>query len=74
MWWNEGFKDLFGYSDEEIENSVESWTNRIHEDDKERIKSGIEMAISARHDFWFDEYAFRKKDGSYSYVFDRGIF
>ncbi len=72
MWWNEGFKDLFGYSDEEIENSVESWTNRIHEDDKERIKSGIEMAISARHDFWFDEYAFRKKDGSYSYVFDRG--
>lgn len=72
MWWNEGFKDLFGYSDEEIEKSIESWTNRIHEDDKERIKSGIEMAIAAKHDFWFDEYAFRKKDGSYSYVFDRG--
>lgn len=72
IWWNDGFKDLFGYSDEEIEKGIESWTSRIHEDDKERIKSGIEMAISAGHDFWFDEYAFRKKDGSFSYVFDRG--
>lgn len=72
MWWNDGFKDLFGYSDDEIEKGIESWTNRIHEDDKERIKNGIETAISAGHDFWFDEYAFRRKDGSYSYVFDRG--
>ncbi|HMT12336.1 MAG TPA: PAS domain S-box protein, partial [Ignavibacteria bacterium] len=72
IWWNDGFKDLFGYSDDEIGKDIESWTGRIHEDDKERIKSGIEMAISAGHDFWFDEYAFRRKDGSYSYVFDRG--
>lgn len=72
IWWNDGFKDLFGYSDDEIEKGIESWTSRIHEDDKERIKNGIESAIASRHDFWFDEYAFRKHDGSYSYVFDRG--
>lgn len=72
IWWNEGFKDLFGYNDDEIEKGIESWTGRIAEKDKDRIISGIEKAIDLRHDFWFDEYAFLKKNGTYAYVFDRG--
>jgi PAS domain S-box-containing protein len=72
IWWNEGFKDLFGYKEDEIEKGSDSFMNKIHENDKQRIVSGIELAISSGLDFWFDEYSFRKKDGTYAYVFDRG--
>lgn len=71
IWWNEGFKDLFGYKDSEIEKTSVSWTSRIHDDDKERILTGVNNAINSGHEFWFDEYSFRKKDGTYAYVFDR---
>ncbi|OLY92462.1 PAS domain S-box-containing protein [Cnuella takakiae] len=72
IWWNEGFKELFGYQAEEIEPTVDSWYNRVHTDDKERIVGGIHEVISSGGTNWSAEYRFRKKDGSYALVFDRG--
>lgn len=72
IWRNEGFKDLFGYKNDEIEKGIESWIERIADNDRNRIKNGILKAIELKHDFWFDEYSFLKKDGSYAYVFNRG--
>jgi PAS domain S-box-containing protein len=71
VWWNDGFKDLFGYNDDEIGEKIGSWEERIHENDRKKIISGLHSAISSGHDFWFDEYSFLKKDGNYAYVFDR---
>jgi PAS domain S-box-containing protein len=72
IWWNEGFKELFGYSDEEIELSVESWHNRIHPDDKFRVVRGIQQVIDRGETNWSAEYRFRRKDGTYATVYDRG--
>jgi len=72
LWWNESFKDMFGYREEEIESGINSWLNKIHEDDRQRIETGIRNAINTGLDFWFDEYSFYKKDGTIAYVFDRG--
>ncbi|MBE2226121.1 MAG: PAS domain S-box protein [Ignavibacteria bacterium] len=72
LWWNESFKDTFGYRDEEIERGINSWLKRIHQHDRERIETGIRNAINSGHDFWFDEYSFLKKGGDYAFVFDRG--
>lgn len=72
VWWNDGFKDLFGYKEEEIGKGISDWENRIHEDDRKRIVDGINHAVNTGQEFWFDEYSFRKRDGSYAYVFDRG--
>jgi PAS domain S-box-containing protein len=72
LWWNDGFKALFGYSDEDIEPGIESWYNRLHPDDKQRIVDGIHQVIDSGGKQWSDEYRFRKKDGSYAIVFDRG--
>ncbi len=71
VWWNDGFKDLFGYNDNEIGEKIGSWEDRIHKDDKERIVEGLKNAVNSGHEFWFDEYSFLKKDGTYAYVFDR---
>ncbi|MCG3111830.1 MAG: PAS domain S-box protein [Candidatus Manganitrophus sp. SB1] len=72
LWWNENLQTLFGYRPEEIEPGVESWTSRLHPEDKERVLSGIHTAIVAGDQLWSGEYRFRRGDGSYATVLDRG--
>jgi PAS domain S-box-containing protein len=70
--WNENIQTLFGYKAEEIEPGIESWTNRIHPEDLARVKTGIHAAIASGQEHWFDQYRFRRKDGMYAEVEDRG--
>ena len=72
LWWNENFQALFGYAPEEIEPGIESWTNRIHPDDVDRVKTGIHAAIDSGQQFWSDQYRFRSKSGTYMDIEDRG--
>jgi PAS domain S-box-containing protein len=71
-WWNDGFKELFGYSNDDIEPTIQSWTGRVHPDDKERVVNGIHGVINNGGTNWSAEYRFRRKDGTYAIVFDRG--
>jgi PAS domain S-box-containing protein len=72
IWWNDGMRVLFGYKPEELEPGPESWQSRLHPDDAERVLSNIHKLIEAGGEQWSDEYRFRKADGSYVFVLDRG--
>jgi len=74
VWWSEGIQTLFGYSPEQIEPTVESWTSRIHPDELERVSRGVHAVIE--HDAlnsWRDEYRFARADGTWADVVDRGF-
>ncbi len=72
LWWGEAFHALFGYAGHEVEPRIESWHNRIHPDDRERVINGVRAAIDGGEIFWSDEYRFRRKDGAYAQIYDRG--
>jgi len=72
LWWNEGFETLFGFARAEVEVTIESWTNRIHPDDHAAVVADVHRAIDGGAASWSGEYRFRRKDGSYAYVLDRG--
>jgi len=72
IWWGDGFPKMFGYAAEEIEQSVESWYRGLHPDDRERVITGIRAAIDGGETSWSDEYRFRRRDGGYAEIFDRG--
>ncbi|MDA0815600.1 MAG: PAS domain-containing protein [Chloroflexi bacterium] len=73
IWWNDGMHGLFGFEQDALESTSESWTNRIHPDDAERVISGIRDAMDSPGDEWSSEYRFRRADGTYAYVVDRGV-
>ena len=73
VWWNDKFQALFGYRPEEIEPGIEAWTRPIHPDDRVRVEAGIYAAIDSGQGSWFDQYRFRRKDGQYAEVEDRGF-
>jgi two-component system sensor histidine kinase UhpB len=73
IWWSEGFSKLFGYSIEELEPTIESWTSRLHPDDRNATVAGIHAVIDGGGKVWSDEYRFLRKDGSFAFVTDRGF-
>ncbi|QRQ99675.1 PAS domain-containing sensor histidine kinase [Dyadobacter sandarakinus] len=72
VWWNRGMEHNFGYKAEDIGRDLDSWTNRLHPDDRERVLTRIYEVIDHGGTNWADFYRFRKSDGSYAHVHDRG--
>ena len=72
VWWNEGMQEIFGYRPEEVESGPNSWFDRIHPDDQEQVVKKIYDVIEKGETNWSDFYRFRRADGSYAHVHDRG--
>ncbi len=72
MWWSDGVQKLFGYAAEEIAPGIEWWYECIHPEDRERVVANIQAFFESSENLWSDEYRYRRADGSYAYVFDRG--
>ncbi|RQO84130.1 EAL domain-containing protein [Acidovorax sp. FJL06] len=73
MWWNEGMQNLFGIPLDQLPPDSTSWTLRLHPDDSEGVLHGIHQAIDGTAHHWSAEYRFRRRDGSYAWVLDRGF-
>jgi PAS domain S-box-containing protein len=72
LWWNQGFKALFGYGDEDIKPDLTSWTDRLHPDDHARVMQSVQRVLESSQTYWASEYRFRRADGAYVYIYDRG--
>jgi len=71
IWRSEGMQRLFGYAPSEEGPKITWWFERVHPEDKEKSNSGFYATISAGGDSWFNEYRFRRADGSYAHVEER---
>ena len=72
LWWNEGVSTLFGYTPEQVGPDVTWWYETIHPDDRERVKRDINAAVERGAESWSAEYRYRRADGTYANVYDRG--
>ncbi|HEX4834859.1 MAG TPA: PAS domain S-box protein [bacterium] len=72
VWRGDGYQTMFGYPGDAIQPSLEWGTEKMHPDDRERVTSGFRAVIASDGRFWSDEYRFRRADGSFAYVLDRG--
>jgi len=71
-WWGEGFYKLFGYRPGEVQPDNDWWVEQIHPQDRDRVLYGINAAVESGEKHWSAEYRYRRADGSYASVFDRG--
>ncbi len=73
VWRSDSFRTLFGYSATDICGDFSWWIDRVHPDDRQRVLSTIPSPASPDSQQCAMEYRFRKADGSYADVFDRGF-
>jgi diguanylate cyclase (GGDEF)-like protein/PAS domain S-box-containing protein len=72
LWWNDNLAKVLGHRREDVEPTNRFWYGNIHADDRDRVESGLAQLIDSGGTNWSDEYRFRRADGSYAHVFDRG--
>jgi PAS domain S-box-containing protein len=70
--WNEGMQSLFGYAAADIAPGAGWWLERIHPDDHQRVVAGVQAVIDGGGRTWSDEFRFRRGDGAWADVVDRG--
>jgi PAS domain S-box-containing protein len=69
--WGEGLQEIFGYFSEEMQ--INQWAAALHpEDEQWLIKDLYQTLDNPTATLWKCEYQFRKKDGVFCYVYERG--
>ena len=70
--WGEGLQASFGYAPSEIGDAVDWWRVRVHPDDLAAVLASLDAALGGDAKVWSADYRFRRQDGHYAQVFDRG--
>jgi two-component system cell cycle sensor histidine kinase/response regulator CckA len=73
VWWNEGVLTLFGYDPAAAASDSSWWSYHVDPEQRLKVIEGIQHAIEGGGPSWQDEYRFRRSDGSYADVIDRGF-
>jgi PAS domain S-box-containing protein len=70
--WNESLYTGYGYRLVDVQPTSEWWLDKIHPADRSRVEQDIRSVIASAANEWSHEYRFRRGDGQYSEVLDRG--
>jgi two-component system, chemotaxis family, CheB/CheR fusion protein len=69
----DGLKILFGYNPAEVALDPKFWENSIHPEDRESSYGKLQRdLLDSTKEICDQEYRFRKADGTYAYVYDKG--
>ncbi len=70
--WGGEYTRILGYTAEEMGRDTASWTSRVHPDDLPGVRGEVEAAKSEER-CYEKEYRFRRRDGTYAWMYDRGV-
>lgn len=66
-------KEILGYSDSEIPNELDVWSEYIHPEDKESVMEAFQAHIDGRTPEFVYEHRMNHKDGTARWIMARGI-
>lgn len=69
--WNRGIYTNFGHDIRATD--IDWWKEHIHQDDYPLVAASLEAWVESGEGTWTSEYRFRCADGSYRWVFNRGL-
>jgi PAS domain S-box-containing protein len=67
-----GWKAMRGYANDEIGDSIEEWSSRVHPEDWPMVRAALTAHQRGETPTYSCEYRIRCKDGSYQWILDRG--
>jgi PAS domain S-box-containing protein len=71
--WNAALETTFGHRAEDVPTTVEFWQDHLHPEDRAATVNGIHAAMESGRQTWSAEYRFRRSDGAWATVLDRGL-
>lgn len=74
IWWGGGIQNLLGLDGATVEPRSQWKFDRIHPSDVTRVQQSLRQALASSQSSWREEYRFRRANGSWVVVEDRGYF
>jgi PAS domain S-box-containing protein len=70
--WNDSVETVFGHKQNRIYPEIRWWHDHLHPQDRDRVIAGVQAVIDGGGSSWNDQYRYRRADGTYANVMDRG--
>jgi PAS domain S-box-containing protein len=67
------WKEMLGYTENEITNRYEQWQELLHPDDLAEALEGFQAYLDGQTPAYLNEFRMRCKDGSYKWILARGM-
>ncbi|MFL5582454.1 MAG: ATP-binding protein [Gemmatimonadaceae bacterium] len=71
--WNDAARTVLRFDADAIRPDPQWWYDHVHPEDRERVVAGLRAVTQGHGEHWVDEYRFRRGDGTYATVLDRGF-
>ncbi|MDZ8259675.1 diguanylate cyclase domain-containing protein [Nostoc sp. ChiQUE01b] len=72
VFFSRGWKQMLGFAEDEIGNTLSEWEERVYVDDKARVIGEIIKHLYGETQQYVSEYRIKCKDGTYKWILDRG--
>ena len=72
IFYSKQWKSMLGYSEEEIGDSIDEWSTRVHPEDIEACNNDLEKHLGGKTDFYRNEHRVLCRDNTYKWILDRG--
>lgn len=73
LFWGEGFHTLFGYENIGDKKEYNDWREKVHPADLVRVEKKVDIILKGNDSNYQQEYRFKRSDGTYAIVLDRGV-
>lgn len=73
VYYSARWKKMIGCGDEDIGGAVETWLDRVHVEDRERVRASIHAHLEGTTSHFNVDYRILHADGSYRWMLARGV-
>ncbi|MTD33578.1 PAS domain-containing protein [Paludibacterium sp. dN 18-1] len=73
VFYSRRWKEMLGYTEQEIGNGLAEWEQRVHPDDLPQVRKQVQACLDNQIPHYVSEHRLRSKQGSYKWLVDRGM-
>jgi PAS domain S-box-containing protein len=72
VYFSKRWKEMLGYNETDIGNTLDEWDKRVHPDEKEQAYADLNKHFDGKTREYINEHRVLCKDGTYKWILDRG--
>ncbi|MDB2562250.1 PAS domain S-box protein [Sulfurimonas sp.] len=72
IYYSPSWKQMIGYEDNELENTMNEWEIRVHPDDLQESYKDVEAYLDSKTSIYENQHRLKHKDGSWVWILARG--
>ena len=72
VYYSPRWKDMLGYSDNELKNEFSTWKDRVHPDDLELVLKDVQENIDGKKEYYKGSFRLKHKNGNWVWILAHG--